>query len=78
MWNEERMLCIINRFLPKYSDAQLIFHYAPGQEEINDRRIYSKLDDRGRVFIDIKARGPRELYALSHYIDLPVGGINLS
>ena len=73
MWKEERMLCIINRFLQKYSDAQLIFNYAPGQEEINARRIYSKLDDRGRVFIDIKASGPRELYALSHYIDLYLG-----
>lgn len=73
VWKEERMINIIDRFLEKYTAAQLIFNYAPGKEEMNARRIYRKLKNNSRVFIDIKAESPRELYALSHYVDLYFG-----
>ncbi|MBM6992292.1 MAG: glycosyltransferase family 9 protein [Prevotella sp.] len=73
VWHEDRMTEIIDRFIAQYPDVQIIFNYAPGQEEENARRIYRQLKDRSRVFIDVQAKSPRELLALSHHIALYFG-----
>lgn len=73
VWDEKRMTGIIDRFTAQYPNAQIIFNYAPGQEEENSRRIYRNLKDNSRVLIDIQAKSPRELHAMAHLIDFYFG-----
>jgi hypothetical protein len=47
-------------------EAQIILNYAPGQEEANARRIYANLRRPDCVFIDVQAKSPGELLALSN------------
>ncbi len=73
VWHEDRMTWVVNRFMESYPHTQVIFNYAPGDEEANARRIYSKLKNNRNVFIDVQTQSPRELFALSHLIDLYFG-----
>ena len=73
VWMEDRMVWVLSRFLEQYSDYQLIFNYAPGQEEENARRIYTQLGQPQQVFIDVQAHSARELVAMSNYMTLFFG-----
>ena len=64
-WDETAMTHLVNRFSNRYPEAQLVFNYAPGEEEAHARKICSQLEHPERVLIDIQARSPRELYALA-------------
>lgn len=68
VWNEDRMIWVLNRFIQKYPDYCIIFNYAPGQEEVNARRIYENLGNPKQVFINVKARSSRELVALGGFV----------
>lgn len=72
-WDEERMTELVDRFIDRYPEAQIIFNYAPGQEEANARRIYANLRRPDCVFIDVQAKSPGELLALSQCITLYFG-----
>ena len=67
------MVAVLRKFMESHPDVQLIFNYAPGNEEDNARRIYEKLGKPHQVFIDVKARSARQLVALSGYITLFFG-----
>ena len=73
VWMEDRMVWVLHHFLEQYPDYQLIFNYAPGQEEENARRIYTQLGKPQQVFIDVQAHSARELVAMSHYMTLFFG-----
>lgn len=73
VWAEDRMTWVVDRFVERFPEAQLIFNYAPGDEEVNARRIYANLKDNRNVFIDVQTRSPRELFALAHLINLYFG-----
>ena len=69
-WAEGRMTETLRRLTAAYPDLQLIFNYAPGQEEENARRIYEKLcaspnTQHPTIFLNISARSPRELAAMA-------------
>ncbi|MCH5178643.1 MAG: glycosyltransferase family 9 protein [Prevotellaceae bacterium] len=66
IWNEEYMIQVIDQFISAYPDWQIIFNYAPGQEETNARRIYQQLGSPAQILIDVKARSARELVALGY------------
>lgn len=72
-WSEESMVSVINHIVKAHPDMQLIFNYAPGREEQNARRIYSKVTDNSKIFIDIKAHNPRELVAMAELTDIYFG-----
>ena len=69
-WPEDRMTETLRRLMAAYPDLQLIFNYAPGQEEENARRIYDKLctspnTHHPTIFLNISACSPRELAAMA-------------
>ncbi|MBR1667410.1 MAG: glycosyltransferase family 9 protein [Bacteroidaceae bacterium] len=73
VWNEERMVWVLNQFIRHFPNFQIIFNYAPGQEEENARRVYQKLGNPPQVFIDVQARSSRQLVAMGHYMTLFFG-----
>lgn len=72
-WSEESMKEIIRKIINVYPDSQLIFNYAPGEEEDNARKIYTELGKPQQVFIDIQAKSQRELVALASVITFYFG-----
>lgn len=73
VWNEDKMVEVLRRFMNSHPDVQIIFNYAPGNEEENARRIYDKLGKPSQVFIDVKAKSSRQLVALSGFISIFFG-----
>ncbi|MBQ4041923.1 MAG: lipopolysaccharide heptosyltransferase family protein, partial [Prevotella sp.] len=73
VWNEERMVEVLDAFIKNHPEVQIIFNFAPGQEEENALRIYDKLGKPQQVRVDIKAKSPRELVALCENITLFFG-----
>lgn len=72
-WNEDNMICVLDRFISRYPDVQIVFNYAPGAEEDNARRMYGRLADNGNVFVDIRADSLRKLVAMSQLADFYFG-----
>ena len=64
-WAEDRMTEILRRLLDYNPKLQLIFNYAPGQEEKNARNIYERLNKHKNVYLNIKANSPREMAAMA-------------
>lgn len=73
VWAEDKMVWVLEQFIRKYPDWQVIFNYAPGKEEENARRIWQRLGSPSRVFIDVQARSSRELVAMGTYMTLFFG-----
>lgn len=73
VWDEDRMVWVLNQFIQTFPDWQIIFNYAPGQEETNARRVYEKLGSPRQVFIDVQARSSRELVAMGYCMTLFFG-----
>lgn len=73
VWNEDRMVWVLQRFLQAFPSYQVLFNYAPGKEEENARRVYQKLGAPSKVFINVHARSSRELVALGHFTTLFFG-----
>lgn len=73
VWNEDRMVWVLNQFIHHFPNFQLIFNYAPGQEEENARRVYQKLGNPPQVFIDVQARSSRQLVAMGYHMSLFFG-----
>lgn len=72
-WSEESMKEIIRKIILTYPDSQLIFNYAPGEEEDNARKIYTELGNPKQVFINIQAKSQRELVALASVVTFYFG-----
>ena len=73
VWAEDRMSEVVRRFIEQFPDWQIVFNYAPGQEEANAHRMYEALGSPRQVLIDVGARSPRQLVALGHYATLFFG-----
>ena len=73
VWHEDRMVWVLRQFLQEFPDYQVIFNYAPGQEEENARRVYEKLGKPQQVFINVQARSSRELVAMGYFMTLFFG-----
>lgn len=73
VWMEDRMVWVLSRFVEQYPDYQIIFNYAPGQEEENARRMYAQMGKPQQVFIEVQAHSSRELVAMSSYMTLFFG-----
>lgn len=63
-WDTTRMTEVIRKILNDYSNFQLIFNYAPGEEEKDARQIYAHLGAPHNIFINIQANSLRQLSAL--------------
>ena len=72
-WPEEQMTEVLRRFIDSFPQVQIIFNYAPGQEEVNARRIYQALGCPDAVFIDVQARNSRQLAVMASLVDLYFG-----
>lgn len=68
VWNEEKMVWVLTQFLNTFPNWQLVFNYAPGEEEKNARRIYERLGSPKQVYIDVQAHSPRELMAMGGFV----------
>lgn len=64
-WPEDRMTETLRRFMEEWPQVQLIFNYAPGQEERNAQRIYEQLGQPANVIMNVEARSMRQLAAMS-------------
>ena len=72
-WAEDRMTEVLRRLTEAFPQWQLIFNYAPGQEEANARRIYASLSPSAAtssqsplpIFLNIEAKTPRQLAAMA-------------
>lgn len=73
VWNEDRMVEVLDAFIKAHPEVQIIFNFAPGQEEQNALRIYDKLGKPEQVRVDVQAKSPRELVALCENITLFFG-----
>ncbi len=72
VWPYDRMTRLLRRLIDTY-DAQLVFNYAGDVEAAAARSIYEQLGRDARVFLDVEARGLRELCALTVNADLFFG-----
>lgn len=72
-WPKEQMTEVLRRLIERFPKLQLIFNYAPGQEEQNAREIYQLLGCPSNVFIDIQAKSSRQLAAMCASISLYFG-----
>lgn len=72
-WNENKMIEVLQRLIENYPDMQIIFNYAPGEEERSARRIYEKLGKPKNIYIDIEAQNLRELAAINSLISFYFG-----
>ena len=73
VWRQDRMVWVLRQFLQSFPHYQLIFNYAPGQEEADARQIYHELGSPAQVFIDVQARSSRQLAAMGHFMTLFFG-----
>lgn len=72
-WPKEQMAETVRRLMERFPDLQLIFNYAPGEEERNAKEIYEMTGRPKQVFIDVQARSSRELAALCGSISFYFG-----
>jgi len=73
VWKTERMAWVLQQFMQHYPDYQIIFNYAPGQEEKNARNLYEMLGQPKQVLIDVQAHSSRELVAMGCFMTLFFG-----
>jgi len=72
-WDEDKMAYTLKLLIENNHDLQLIFNYAPGQEKINAKRIFKKLNCNKHIFFDIQAYSLRELAAMAQLITVYFG-----
>ena len=72
-WPEDKMAALIDLFVGRYPRAQVIFNYAPGEEERLARNIFARLSSRQSVRLDIQARSSRELLAMATFTNFYFG-----
>lgn len=64
MWPLDRMRESLQRILDTYPDAQLIFNYGGGRERELALQLWEQTGRSPRIFIDIEAKGLRQLMAM--------------
>ncbi|MGI6224528.1 MAG: glycosyltransferase family 9 protein [Prevotella sp.] len=72
-WPLEYMADITKRIIHQYPDVQMIFNYAPGNEEVEARRLYDMLNHDSHIFINVQAHSPRELSVMTTFVDFYFG-----
>ena len=63
-WNSQYMVELLRDFIRLRNDIQLIFNYAPGEEERDAWNIYQSLGAPDNIRIEIKASSLRQLGAM--------------
>lgn len=72
-WMADRMVWVLQRFMEQYPHCQIIFNYASEEEEVKARRIYALLGSPQQVFVNVQARTPRELVAMTGFMTFYFG-----
>lgn len=73
MWAEDRMTWVIRQITSKYPDLQIIFNFAPNEEEVIAKRIYNNLGKPANIFVNIQANSMRKLAAMAANISIYFG-----
>lgn len=73
MWPLDRMRDTIARILDAYPDLQLVFNYGGGREKELAAELWEQLGRPERVFMDIEAKGLRQLLAMISLSDFFFG-----
>lgn len=68
-WRCDYMVKVLRHVIDTFPGLQLIFNYAPGDEERESRSIYKELGEPSGVFIDVKAEDMRRLVCLASCSD---------
>ncbi len=63
-WDTASMATVMRHIIDRYPEWQIVFNYAPGDEEADARRLWEELGCPGLVKINLQARSLRELAAL--------------
>ena len=69
----EYMVESLRRVIARRPDVQMIFNYAPGDEEAEAREVYRRLGEPECVKIGIEARGIREMAVMAACCDFYFG-----
>lgn len=72
-WRMDYMTETLRRLLAHRPDLQMIFNYAPGEEEAEAREVYRRLGEPDAVKIDIEARSIREMAVMAACCDFYFG-----
>lgn len=72
-WRKGYMVETLRRMLAHRPDIQMIFNYAPGEEEAEARDVYRLLGEPANVKIDVEARSIREMAAMAACCDFYFG-----
>ena len=72
-WPTQNMAELVALVMKHFPQLQLIFNYAPGQEELTARDICQQLGDPSSIFINLQARSARQLAAMAANITLYFG-----
>lgn len=72
-WNMDFMAETLRRIIARHPDFQMVFNYAPGQEEKDARDMFKRLGEPSCVKINLQARSLRELAALCANCDFYYG-----
>lgn len=72
-WRMDYMVETLRRVIAHRPDLQMIFNYAPGEEEAEAREVYRRLGEPENVKIYIEARSIREMAAMASCCDFYFG-----
>lgn len=72
-WRMDYMVETLRRVIAHRPDVQMIFNYAPGDEEAEAREVYRRLGEPECVKIGIEARGIREMAVMAACCDFYFG-----
>lgn len=72
-WRMDYMVETLRRVIAHRPDVQMIFNYAPGDEEAEAREVYRRLGEPECVKIGIEARSIREMAAMAACCDFYFG-----
>lgn len=64
-WGTDNFIWLLQQMLATYPDIQIIPNYAPGKEEEIVRQMYQAVGAPDNIFVDIQAKSPKELVAMS-------------
>jgi len=64
-WNSDYMMDVLCRVLETFPELQLVFNYAPGEEEAAAQALYRRMGSPENVFINVKAADMRQLVCLA-------------
>lgn len=72
-WRSDYVVALLGRLLRQVPTLQIVLNYAPGREADDARAIHAALGNAPRIFLNIEAKGVRQLMAMASLCDAYLG-----